>query len=134
VNLKTGPIGKAANALTIWAIQLGIPRPPYTRSNAIIVETVGRKSGKRRRIPVGYIEEDSKLIVVVEDGAWADWVRNALAREGRLRVHLRGKWRDARLRLFEGDPESYLQRMNKIHAHFVRAHSSTPGVAEITLE
>ena len=134
MNLKTGPIGKAANALTIWAIQLGVPRPPYTRSNAIVVETVGRRSGKRRRIPVGYIEDGGKLIVVVEDGGRADWVRNALARDGGLRVHLRGQWRAARLRLFEGDPEGYLQRMNKIHAHFVRAHSSTPGVAEITVE
>ena len=133
MNLKTGPIGRAANALTIWAIQLGIPRPPYTRGNAIVVETVGRRSGRRRRIPVGYIEEDGKLIVVVEDGARADWVRNALAREEKLRIHYRGRWRAARLRLFEGDPESYLRRMNKIHAHFVRAHSSTPGVAEITL-
>ena len=133
MNLKTGPIGKAANALTIWAIQLGIPRPPYTRGNAIVVETVGRKSGRRRRIPVGYIEEDGKLIVVVEDGARADWIRNAVARGG-LRVHYRGRWRDARLRLIEGEPEEYLRRMNRVHAHFVRAHSSVPAVAEITLD
>jgi deazaflavin-dependent oxidoreductase (nitroreductase family) len=100
----------------------------------MVIETVGRKSGKRRRLPVGYIEEDGKLIVVVEDGARADWVRNALAREGRLRVHLRGRWREARLRLIEGDPEAYLRRMSKTHAFFVRRHSSVPGVAEITLE
>jgi deazaflavin-dependent oxidoreductase (nitroreductase family) len=134
VNLKTGPIGKAANALTVWAIQLGIPRPPYNRGNGMVIETVGRRSGKRRRIPVGYIEEDGRLIVVVEDGARADWVRNALAREGKLRVHLRGRWRDARLRLIEGDAEAYLQRMNKLHAYFVRRHSSVPGIAEITVE
>ena len=134
MDLRKGIIGRVANTITVWGIQLGIPRPPYTRSVGMVVETVGRRSGKRRRIPVGYIEEDGKLIVVVEDGARADWVRNALARDGRLRVHLRGRWRDARIRLIEGDPESYLQRMNKVHAYFVRRHSSTPGVAEITLE
>ena len=133
MNLKTGPIGKAANALTVWAIRAGIPRPPYTRGNALIIETVGRRSGRRRRIPVGYIEEDGKLIVVVEDGARADWVRNA-QHHGGLRVFHRGRWRDARLRLIEGDPENYLRRMNSVHAMFVRRHSSvisaTPGVLE----
>ena len=132
MNLKTGPIGRAANAITIWGILLGIGRPPYTRSNALVVETVGRRSGRRRRIPVGYVEEGGKLFVVVEDGARADWIRNALARGG-LRVHYRGRWRDARLRLIEGEPEEYLRRMNRVHAHFVRAHSSVPAVAEITL-
>jgi hypothetical protein len=80
------------------------------------------------------MEEGGKLIVVVEDGARADWVRNALARDGSLRVHLRGRWRDARLHLIAGDPEAYLQRMSSTHAYFVRRHSSEPGVAEITLE
>ena len=134
MDLRKGIIGRVANTITVWGIQLGIPRPPYNRGNGMVVETIGRKSGRRRRIPVGYIEEDSKLIVVVEDGARADWVRNALARDGRLRVHLRGRWRDAQIRLIEGDPESYLQRMNKVHAYFVRRHSSAPGVAEITVE
>ena len=132
MNLKTGPIGRAANAITVWGILLGIGRPPYTRSNALVVETVGRRSGRRRRIPVGYVEEGGKLFVVVEDGARADWIRNAVARGG-LRVHYRGRWRDARLRLIEGEPEEYLRRMNRVHAHFVRAHSSVPAVAEISL-
>lgn len=117
----------------MWAIRAGIPRPPYTRGNALIIETIGRRSGRRRRIPVGYIEEDGRLIVVVEDGARADWARNAQHR-GHLRVFYRGKWHDAGLRLIEGDPESYLRRMNRVHAYFVRHHSSVPGVAEITVE
>lgn len=133
MNLKTGPIGKAANAITVWGIRLGIGRPPYTRGNALIIETVGRRSGRRRRIPVGYIEEDGKLIVVVEDGARADWVRNA-QHHGGLRVFHRGRWRDAQLRLIDGDPERYLRRMNSVHAYFVRRHSSVQGVAEITVE
>ena len=122
-----------ANALTIWAIRTGIPRPPYSRRNAIIIETVGRRSGKRRRIPVGYVEQGTNLIVVAEDGAHADWVRNAQQRGG-LRVFFRGAWRPARLRLLEGDPEAYLQRMNKLHAALVRRHSTTPQPVEITLE
>jgi deazaflavin-dependent oxidoreductase (nitroreductase family) len=113
---------------------VGLPSPPYTRKNAIIIETVGRRSGKRRRLPVGFLEEDGKLIVVVEDGLHAAWVRNALASDGQLRVFLHGRWRDARLQPRSGDPEPYLRRMNRVHAAFVHAESSVPGVVEITPE
>lgn len=122
------------NPLRTWSLRLGLPSPPYTRGNAIIVETVGRRSGKRRRVPVGFLEEDGKLIVVAEDGLAASWVRNALDREGRLRVFLRGHWRDAHLEPRSGDPEVYLGRMNRTHAAFVRMESSTPELVEITPE
>src|SRR3954468_15375398 len=57
------------NPLRMWSLMAGLPSPPYTRRNAIIVETIGRRSGKRRRLPVGFLEEDDgRLIVVVEDG------------------------------------------------------------------
>jgi hypothetical protein len=46
----------AANGLTTWAIRAGVPRPPYTCRNAIMVETIGRRSGKPRRVPVGFVE------------------------------------------------------------------------------
>ncbi len=120
--------------LRMWPLRLGLPSPPYHRGNAIIVETVGRRSGKRRRAPVGFLEEDGKLIVVAEDGLATAWVRNGLASDGRLRVFLRGKWRDARLRSRPGDPEAYLRRMSKAHAAFVRMESSVPVLIEITVE
>lgn len=122
------------NPLRMWSLRLGLPSPPYTRRNAIIVETIGRRSGKRRRVPVGFLQENGKLIVVAEDGLTTSWVRNALDAEGRLRVFLRGNWREARLAPRSGDPEVYLRRMNKAHAAFVRMESSTPGLIEITPE
>jgi deazaflavin-dependent oxidoreductase (nitroreductase family) len=135
---KKTKLQRAANAignpLRMWPLRLGLPSPPYTRGNAIIVETIGRRSGKRRRVPVGFLEEDDKLIVVAEDGLAASWVRNALARDGRLRVFLHGRWRDARLAPRQGDPEVYLRRMNRTHAAFVRMESSAPELVEITPE
>lgn len=128
------PIVRLANALTNLALLLGIPRPPYTRGNALIVETVGRRSGKTRRVPVGYLEDDGRLIVVVEDGLQADWVRNALASRGKLRIHFRGAWRSARLQVLESNPEAFLRRMNRVHAAFVRNESTTPAVVAILLE
>ena len=125
---------RIANALTKLALLVGIPRPPYTRENALIVETVGRRSGKRRRIPVGYLDDGGRIIVVVEDGSRAYWVRNALANDGRLRIHLRGAWRPARLQILDADPDSYLSRMNRVHAAFVRVESTTPAVVEIVPE
>ena len=122
---------RIANGVTNLALIYGIPRPPYNRGNALIVETIGRRSGKRRRIPVGYLDDGGRIIVVVEDGSSADWVRNALADGGRLRIHFRGAWRSARLQVLDTDPEPYLKRMNRVHAAFVRNEASTPGVVEL---
>jgi deazaflavin-dependent oxidoreductase (nitroreductase family) len=116
----------------MWPLLVGLPSPPYTRSNAIIVETVGRRSGKRRRVPVGFLEEEGKLIVVAEDGTASAWVRNALDSNGHVRVFLRGRWREARLQPRAGDPEPYLARMSRVHAAFVRMESSTQALIEIT--
>ena len=127
-----GTLRKIGNPLRMYPLLIGLPSPPYTRRNAIIIETIGRKSGKRYRIPVGFLEENGKLIVISEDGPHASWVKNALARDGQLRVFLHGKWREARLQLGTGDPESYLRRMNKVHAAFVHTESSVPSVIEIT--
>ena len=128
------PVVRIANAITNFAIITGIPRPPYTRKNALVIETVGRRSGRRHRIPVGYLDDGDRILVVVEDGLRSNWVRNALAQDGRLRIHLRGRWRSAKLRMLEADPESYLTRMNRVHASLVRSHSSSPGVAELIVE
>jgi deazaflavin-dependent oxidoreductase (nitroreductase family) len=128
------PVVRIANTITNAAIIAGIPRPPYTRKNALVIETVGRRTGKRRRIPVGYLDDDGRILVVVEDGAASNWVRNALAQGGHLRIHLRGQWRLAKLRMLDAEPEAHLRRMNRIHAGLVRSHSTTPGVAELVLE
>ncbi len=125
---------RIANAVTNLALLAGIPRPPYTRANALIIETVGRRSGKQRRIPVGFLDDGGRVLVVVENGRRADWVRNALANEGLLKIHLRGTWRPARLRILDADPETYLRRMHRVHAAFVRLESSTPAVVEILPE
>ncbi|HET6417671.1 MAG TPA: nitroreductase family deazaflavin-dependent oxidoreductase [Polyangiales bacterium] len=124
---------RIANAITNAAIITGVPRPPYTRRNALVIETIGRRSGKRRRIPVGYLDDNGRIIVVVEDGASSHWVQNALAQDG-LRIHLRGEWKSAKLRMLDVEPEAYLCRMNRFHAGLVRSHSSTPSVAELVLE
>lgn len=73
------------------------------------------------------------MIVVAEDGDRAGWVRNAQAQEGRLRVHIAGRWTAATLQVLDDEPEPYLQRMNKVHAALVRAHSTEMKVVELTI-
>jgi hypothetical protein len=118
----------------MWSLLHGLPSPPYTRRNAIIIETIGRKSGQRYRIPVGFLQESGKLIVISEDGAACLVGENAQAKDGQQRVFLHGRWRQARLQLGTGDPELYLRRMNRVHAAFVHTESSAPSVIEIMAE
>ena len=69
--------------------------------------TVGRRSGKRHRIPVGDLDDSGRIIVVVEDGLSAHCIRNARANNNRLKVHFRGAWHEARLRMLDANPSSY---------------------------
>lgn len=125
---------RIGNPLRMWPLRVGLPSPPYTRHNAIIIETVGRSSGKRRRVPVGFLEENGKLIVVAEDGSSSSWVRNAAAAGGHVRVLHEGRWRDAQLEVRPGETEPILRRMNPLHAAFVRTESSSPELVEITID
>jgi deazaflavin-dependent oxidoreductase (nitroreductase family) len=127
-----GLFRKLSNGSLMFALQLGLPAPPYTRRNAVILETVGRKSGRVRRTPVGFAGDGGRIVVVAEHGPKADYVRNALAREGRLRVFHEGAWKDAHLRLLDDDPEPWLQRMNPRQASFVRRLGTDLRAVEIT--
>ena len=56
-----GFVVRAANAVTTFALIAGIPRPPYTRNNALVAETIGRRTGERR-LPVGYLDDDEAYL------------------------------------------------------------------------
>lgn len=67
-----------------------------------IVETTGRKTGKRRRTVVGVHEEGDTLWVVAEQGRHAAYVRNMEANP-QVRIRLRGRWRSATGHLVDDD-------------------------------
>lgn len=125
------PLRDLTNFAVMLALRLGVPMPPYTRGSALILETRGRKSGKRRRTPVGYVADDGTLYVVAEQGPRASYVRNARADGGRLRVFHRGRWKDATLRVTDADAETYLGRMSSAHASIVRRLGKDLRVVEI---
>ena len=61
----------------------------------IVLETIGRRSGRRSRLPLAAIRVDGHVLVSTFRGARSQWVRNAAANPA-VRYWLRGRPRKAR--------------------------------------
>jgi deazaflavin-dependent oxidoreductase (nitroreductase family) len=87
---------------------IGIGRPGYA-----LLETIGRKSGKPRRTPVGDGRVGSQFWIVAEHGMQAGYVRN-IERNPRVRLKvrngLRWRWRTGTAHLLPGDDPRERQR------------------------
>jgi deazaflavin-dependent oxidoreductase (nitroreductase family) len=68
----------------------------------LLIETYGRRSGRKRRNVVGMKIIGETGWVVAEQGRNAGYVRN-LEADPRVRVRIRRRWRDARARVGDGD-------------------------------
>ncbi|MGH2718973.1 MAG: nitroreductase family deazaflavin-dependent oxidoreductase [Actinomycetota bacterium] len=127
--------GHSLNRAAVAALRLGLPVPPYAPGRALVLETFGRRTGKRRLTPMGCLRDGDLLLVVSEHGRQADWLRNALAAE-KVRLWLAGKPHQAMVRVLGGsDPEELLQRMgSKVHTATIHAMAHEPCVVEFALE
>jgi deazaflavin-dependent oxidoreductase (nitroreductase family) len=98
--------------------------------NHAIIETTGRKTGKRRRTVVGVDEDGDHVWVVAEQGRHAGYVRNIDANP-RVRIRLRGRWRAATgVVLDDDDPVKRVQSFGRDrHARLV----TKMGTALLTL-
>jgi deazaflavin-dependent oxidoreductase (nitroreductase family) len=122
------PVVKAAAALGI--------RPP----GVMVLETTGRKSGRRRRTPVGGKLEDGTIWLVSEHGRHAGYVRNIEANP-RVRVKRGLRWQAGTARLVpEDDPRRRLREMSrsslglKLNALGVRVMATDPMTVRIELD
>jgi deazaflavin-dependent oxidoreductase (nitroreductase family) len=104
------------------AMRAGMVPPGY-----VLLETTGRKSGKRRVTPVGNGLVGDTLWIVTEHGHKAGYVRNLIA-EPRVRVRFRSGWRGGSARVLEDDDPRERQRMlarghpsRRLNAFVVRA-------------
>lgn len=123
------------NRAVIAALRLGLPMPPYSPRTAIVMETIGRKSGKRRLVPMGYLRVDpERLHVVAEHGRRADWVRNAMSR-GSVRIWIGRKEHRATVRVVDdAAPDDVLRRIgSRTHAAAVRRLGHDSAVVELRL-
>jgi deazaflavin-dependent oxidoreductase (nitroreductase family) len=71
------------------------------RTHALL-ETVGRKSGQARRVPVGNGLRGDTFWIVTEHGYAADYVKN-IQRNPRVRVKVGRRWREGTAHLLPDD-------------------------------
>jgi deazaflavin-dependent oxidoreductase (nitroreductase family) len=77
------------------AIRAGVGSPRIVPSGFIVLETIGRKSGRARRSPLAATRFGPYVIVATFRGSRSQWVLN-LAAHPQTRYWLGGKPRDAR--------------------------------------
>lgn len=102
-------------------------------SVTMLLETTGRRTGKPRRVPVGFVRRASVVFVVSEHGRAAAYVRNIQA-DPRVRLRLAGRWHEGRAQVRSDlDPEDVLADMHPLSAVPHRLASTDPLVVEIQL-
>src|SRR5215470_9435645 len=83
------------NRLVEPSIRAGWASPRFVPGGLIVLETVGRRSGRRSRLPLAAIRLDGHVVVSTFRGARSQWVKN-LAANRQAHYWLRGRRRPAR--------------------------------------
>ena len=83
------------NRLVEPRIRAGWGSPRLVPGGLIVLETTGRRSGRRSRLPLAALRIDGHVIVSTFRGNRSQWVKNAAANP-EVRYWLRGRPRQAR--------------------------------------
>jgi deazaflavin-dependent oxidoreductase (nitroreductase family) len=83
-----------------------------------LLETVGRRSGKRRRVPVGYGLDGNVLWIVAHHGRSAAYVQNLIG-DPQVKVKVEGAWRTGTAQLVPDDEP--IRRLESIDPGIARA-------------
>jgi deazaflavin-dependent oxidoreductase (nitroreductase family) len=75
-------------------IRAGWASPRFVPGGLIVLETVGRRSGRRLRTPLAAIRIDGHIVISTFRGGRSQWVKN-LAADPQVRYWLRGRSRPA---------------------------------------
>jgi deazaflavin-dependent oxidoreductase (nitroreductase family) len=123
------------NPFVKTAASIGI-RPP----GVMVLETIGRKSGKRRRTPFGGKVENGTIWLVAEHGPRAGYVRN-IQHNPRVRVKRGLRWQTGTAHpLPDDDPRARLREISrrnlglKLNSLGVRAMATEPMTVRIDLD
>jgi deazaflavin-dependent oxidoreductase (nitroreductase family) len=91
-----------------WALER-IPQ----RTGWAVLETTGRRTGVKRRTPLGDGLRGQEFWIVTEHGWGADYVRN-IRRDPRVRVNIAGRWRSGTAHILpDDDPYRRLRRLGR---------------------
>jgi deazaflavin-dependent oxidoreductase (nitroreductase family) len=107
---------KIFNRVVLAAARAGLPTP-----SVVILETIGRRSGRPRRVPVTRMLDGDTLWIVTEHGRRAAYVRNIEANP-RVRVRAGRRWRTGSATVLADYDWRALQRRgpNKLNSAMVR--------------
>jgi deazaflavin-dependent oxidoreductase (nitroreductase family) len=87
----------------------------YSRTT-LVLEVIGRRSGRRYRLPVSYVEDGGALLVFVDEADAKVWWRN-LRGGAPVRVLLRGRWEARRAEVAgEDDPPRLAESLARFAA------------------
>jgi deazaflavin-dependent oxidoreductase (nitroreductase family) len=99
-----------------------------------LVETVGRRSGVPRRVPVGGKLRAGSFWLVAGAGRESQFVRNIEA-DPKVCIRVHGRWRLGVAHVLDGDdPRRRLLRLNPINSLFVWLAATGPLTIRIDLE
>lgn len=126
----------------VMALQRWILNPPMKRlvwlgvvPGHIVVETLGRRTGKRRRTVLGAHRDHDTIWVVAEQGRHAAWVRN-LDADSAVRVRHRARWRPARASIMDDDdPDARMASWHRPgHARLVQRFGTNLTTIRLDLQ
>ncbi|MEX2394260.1 MAG: nitroreductase/quinone reductase family protein [Actinomycetota bacterium] len=87
----------------------------------VLLETVGRRSSKPRRTPLGGTREGSTYWIVSEQGRHANYVKN-IAANAHVRIRINTKWYDGTAHIVDDDDtEERLKKQSMWNRSAVRA-------------
>ena len=100
-----------------------------------LVETLGRRTGRPRRVVVGTLIDHDRLWIVAEQGTHAGYVRN-LSCNPRVRVRIGRRWVAGRAQLVAGDDvQSRLESFGMpLHARNVRKYGTELRTIRVDLD
>jgi deazaflavin-dependent oxidoreductase (nitroreductase family) len=118
------------NRITRWSLRHGLGLPAFA-----LLETVGRRTGLPRQTPVGNGLTGDTFWLVAAHGTQADYVRNLLA-QPRVRVKVRGRWRDGTATVLPDDDTDARSRTLPYQwdALIGRMMATTPVTVRIDLD
>lgn len=100
----------------------------------VVLETIGRRTGEPRRVPVGGKVVDGAFWFVSGDGHRAAYVRNIEANP-KVRVRLGGAWRTGTANLLpDDDPYARLAELPAGNSRIVRRLGIAPLTVRIDLD
>ena len=118
------------NPVVRFLVENGIAPPSYA-----ILETIGRRTGRARRTPVGNGLDGSTFWIVAEHGRRAAYMRNIVANP-RVRVKVGRRWRSGTAHpLPDDDPRERQRRIGlRFNAAVVRAMGTELMTVRVDLD